>query len=65
MASRSCDKTLLERVKRIAESPAGDDPDVKSQLTTLAKAIKGLSVHCSDLTDVVSALAQSVSSSSR
>ncbi|HWG42028.1 MAG TPA: hypothetical protein VN688_04520 [Gemmataceae bacterium] len=40
------DKYLLQEVQRIAEHPAGDSPEVKKQIATLAKAIVDLAESC-------------------
>jgi hypothetical protein len=53
---RRPDKNLLEQVKRIAEEPTGDAPEVRSQIETLAKAIGEVAAHCADLHSVLETL---------
>jgi hypothetical protein len=46
---RTCDKNLLEQVKAIAASPAGESPEAKEQIALLAKTVGELADQCSDL----------------
>jgi hypothetical protein len=57
---RRVNKRLLEKVKRIAQSPAGDSPEVKDQIETLAKAIGEVATHCDDLHSFLETLAKNV-----
>ena len=57
---RRPDKELLAQVKRIAESPAGESPEVKRQLETLAKAIGEVADHCADLDSLLAWLTKNV-----
>ena len=54
------DKKLLQRVKAIAESPAGESPEVKEQLTVLAKAIEEVAASCASLSSVFETLSKNV-----
>lgn len=53
------DKKLLDEVKRIAKSPAGDSPEAKQQIETLAQAVDELAAQCADLTSALESFYQS------
>jgi hypothetical protein len=59
------DKQLIEDVKRIAQKPAGDSPEVKSQIEKLAKAIGELVDCCTDLKSCLDAIARNATFTER
>ena len=50
---RTADHQLLDLVKQIADDPAGESPEVRGQLATLAKAVGEVAAHCADLTSLL------------
>jgi hypothetical protein len=50
---RTADRHLLDEVQRIAETPAGESPEARGQLATLAKAVGEVATHCADLTTLL------------
>jgi hypothetical protein len=57
---RRPEKRLAAQLRQIAESPAGDTPEAKEQIATLARAVEAVAVHCADLDSAFEALARSV-----